>query len=110
MTSDALECEVRYANGRVVVRLGGELDYVATDKLLNTLEAALDFSPRELILDVRGVTFIGSAGLSALAGGLTYFVEAGGVVTLRPSPRFMRVLSLVGMDEVWQVDWSDGDP
>lgn len=109
MTSDDLKCEVVYSDGRVVVRLGGALDYVATNKLMSTLQAALAFSPNELILDVRGVTFIGSAGLSVLSGGLAYFVEAGGVVTLRPSPRFMRVLSLVGMDEVWRVDWSDGD-
>ena len=95
-------------------RIQGELarlgHRIATDKLMSTLEAALDFSPNELILDVREVTFIGSAGLSVLSGGLAYFVEAGGVVTLRPSPRFMRVLSLVGMDEVWRVDWSDDDP
>jgi anti-anti-sigma factor len=51
----------------IVIVVAGELDYAATPSLRSAIADALGrLSNRPLVLDLTGVTFLGSAGLATL--------------------------------------------
>ena len=58
----------RNAAGVVTVTVVGEVDTFTAPVLRSTLDSQLEQSPRELVIDLSGVQFLGSAGLAVLAG------------------------------------------
>ena len=50
--------EQRSIDDRVVVRVGGECDAATLDRLNETLEAAIDQQPQEVVIDLAEATFI----------------------------------------------------
>ena len=54
------------AEGVSVVQVGGELDMLTAPTLIELLSGALASQPRNLIIDITEVTFLGSSGLRAL--------------------------------------------
>lgn len=79
--ADAAPFEVTLAEGgeqgQLVVQLRGELDAAANPLLQQTLLEALRRAERLLTLDLSGVTFFGSAGVTALVW-LSQHPEAAG--------------------------------
>ena len=61
-----LECSVAVEGGRICVRTVGELDLATTPMLDERLREALDHEPRELEVDLSGLTFMDSSGLHLL--------------------------------------------
>jgi len=57
------ECTLRDEGEAVRVVAAGELDAGTADLLAGRVEAALERSPRRLVLDLRELTFMASAGL-----------------------------------------------
>lgn len=53
-------------NGAVTVTVVGEVDTFTAPVLRSTLDTQLEQSPKELIIDLSGVQFLGSAGLAVL--------------------------------------------
>ena len=53
-------------NGAVTVTVVGEVDTFTAPVLRSSLDSQLEQSPRELIIDLSGVQFLGSAGLAVL--------------------------------------------
>ncbi len=54
---------------RTIVHLGGELDHHSAAQVRSTLDLILrDVTVRELVLDMRDVTFMDSAGLGVVLG------------------------------------------
>lgn len=54
---------------RVIVHLAGELDHHSAARVRGTLDSMLrDVTVREMLLDLRGVTFMDSAGLGVVLG------------------------------------------
>jgi anti-sigma B factor antagonist len=53
-------------DGRVTVTVVGEVDTFTAPVLRSSLDSQLEQSPRELIIDLSGVQFLGSAGLAVL--------------------------------------------
>ncbi len=54
---------------RVIVRLTGELDHHSAGRVRNALDLMLrDVTVREMVLDMRDVTFMDSAGLGVVLG------------------------------------------
>jgi anti-sigma B factor antagonist len=53
--------------GRITVEVGGEVDVAAVDQLRATLDLAIDTGVRQLVIDLCGVSFLGSDGLDCLA-------------------------------------------
>jgi anti-sigma B factor antagonist len=53
-------------NGAVTVTVVGEVDTFTAPVLRSSLDSQLEQSPRELIIDLAGVQFLGSAGLAVL--------------------------------------------
>jgi anti-sigma B factor antagonist len=59
--------EVTTAPAHVLVRAMGEIDSSSAPALRTELTSVLDLTPPEVVLDLCGVTFLDSAGLSVLA-------------------------------------------
>ena len=64
---DLVTFEVTSDAGRVRVRASGEIDSSSASALRGQLTTVLDLAPSEVVLDLGGVTFLDSAGLSVLA-------------------------------------------
>lgn len=93
----------------VIVRVRGEVDGLTAprlhDTLHDTLRGALQSPPDyPVILDLREVTFLGSAGLAVLARAATDAVEQGGYKPLRVVVDHvrpvLRPVQLSGLDNV----------
>jgi anti-anti-sigma factor len=88
----------------VVLSVFGEIDMATAPRLTDQINAALSTTPRLLVIDLTKVTFLSSAGLSALASGqqqaaaqsTRFRVAAAGLATSRP-------IQLTGLDKVLDV-------
>jgi anti-sigma B factor antagonist len=65
--SELVTFDVTAAGPSVHVRATGEIDSSSAPALRTELSAVLDESPAEVVVDLCGVTFLDSAGLSVLA-------------------------------------------
>jgi anti-sigma B factor antagonist len=66
--NDLLTLRSTTTGSTIRVTATGEVDSSSAPLLRAELDAALDHEPTELVLDLVGVTFLDSAGLSVLAG------------------------------------------
>lgn len=91
-------------DGKVVVSVAGDVDLVTSQELRRVLEEAVRVNPH-VEVDLTGLTFIDSSGLSALVEGHRAAQEAGGVVVLRnPTPMLRRLLDITRLDSLLVVD------
>lgn len=65
--SELVTFEVTTAPTHVLVRATGEIDSSSAPALRSELTSVLDLTPPEIVLDLGGITFLDSAGLSVLA-------------------------------------------
>jgi anti-sigma B factor antagonist len=90
---------------RVVVDIGGEVDVIGAAELDGVVRELVAEGAADLVLDLADVTFIDSTGVSALVAGRTLCQSHDGDLTLRaPSPRAWRVLTITGLDAIFDVD------
>ena len=86
-------------DGTVTVSVAGEVDTFTAPTLRSALDAELERRPPELVLDLRGVRFLGSAGLAVLvetkksAGGRDIALRL--IATTRPVTRPLEVTGLL---------------
>lgn len=91
-------------DGVPMLAVSGDVDVASADALL---VSAFDLvgGGRSLVLDLGGVAFMDSTGLSALLRIRTHLTERGGDLTVVSVSRAVRrVFELVGMLEVFGVD------
>jgi anti-sigma B factor antagonist len=80
-------------------RLAGELDAFTVGQLRQAMAALAD-SP-QLIIELSSVTFVDSAGLSALVGGIRRTRELGGEVAIACNrPGLLDLLRSTGFDRI----------
>jgi anti-anti-sigma factor len=85
-----------------VVTVAGELDFPAADDLRAEIASAFDRPPATVTVDLGGLTFIDSTGLSVLVHAWRRGNEAGVPVTLRNVPPFAAsVLEITGVAELF---------
>jgi anti-sigma B factor antagonist len=92
--------ELRNEDRASVLVISGELDLAATPELERVLDEALGSGAAAVIVDLRGLEFIDSTGLSVLVRANQQALEAGrdfGIVNGGPQVR--RLLSLTGVTE-----------
>ena len=84
----------------VVVRVRGEVDVVSSPPLYECLK---NLGDRQMVtVDLSGVTFLDSSGLSALVVTCRARESAGGELVLRGvKPAQMKLFELTGLDEVF---------
>ncbi|MEW2515388.1 STAS domain-containing protein [Streptomyces sp. NPDC046870] len=84
-----------------VASVTGEIDLHTAPGLRTRALELIDQGHRQLILDMSGVGYCDSAGLSALIGIWHGAQDAGGSLTLAAIPdRLMRMLTLTGVDSL----------
>ena len=100
------EVTVGTEDGVRVVAVTGELD-LDTMQELNAALAADDAVLATTVLDLRGLTFIDSSGVSGVLSAARRARDAGGRLVCVPGPTSVRrVFELTGVDTA--VEWVDG--
>jgi anti-anti-sigma factor len=88
-------------HGQAVVTVCGELDLSTVGELSRSLGPLIEAHPREVILELGGLGFIDSTGLSLLVKTSRQLGEHHGTLGLaHPTPPVRRVLEIVGLDQL----------
>ena len=89
-------------NDTVTLKLKGELDHHAAMQTLRQVSEQIDNRrPTELCIDMRGVSFMDSSGISVLLGSYRRMLEIGGNFTaVGVSDQARRVLATAGVDRL----------
>ena len=99
-----LRLSVENRNGHVLVRAVGELDMSSAPSLTTAAEDAFADGYRLLLLDLSGISFMDSTGLSAL---LTVHRDAvardAHAAIIAPSQTALRVLEMLGVEQVLNI-------
>ncbi|HEX4564847.1 MAG TPA: STAS domain-containing protein [Solirubrobacteraceae bacterium] len=98
--SEHLRVDVQGGDGRVIVRLGGELDLASAPVLERELESAqIDAAP-SLVFDLDGLEFLDSTGLQVLLATHRHATEHGQQFAItRGSPQVQRLLDITRVAE-----------
>ncbi len=82
------------------VRIDGELDVATCPGLRDHISRLLRGGATTIVLDMTGVRFVDSVGMSVIVAAHHRCVERGGELRVRPSSALERTLRLMGLDEV----------
>jgi anti-anti-sigma factor len=87
--------------GVVLLRASGDLDAYTAPGLRTRLHDATGADAELVVVDLKDITFIDSAGLGTLVGAHRRMQERGGWLRIvRPPPLVARAFELTGLDEV----------
>lgn len=104
----ALEVEVEDRGGDRVVAVRGRLTIDTSPDLLAALRKAVKRAP-VLKVDLRGVEFLDSSGVSVLIQGLKLAQEKSiGYALLDPSPKVQSIIELSQLDKFFAIETSPG--
>jgi anti-sigma B factor antagonist len=93
------------ANSWPVVTVAGEVDIQTSPALEDQLASVVNQGHGSVVVDLSGVTFLDSTGLSALIGGLKRCQAVGGELRLvSPRPNVRKVLEVTGLIDTFQVE------
>jgi anti-sigma B factor antagonist len=96
---DPFRCEIVPEDGRVVIRLAGELDMSTVPVLEERLREARAAGGRRLVVDLSGLEFIDSTGLTLLVRrGRGAQQDGYDLALVRGEPRVHRLFELTGLD------------
>ena len=102
---------VETTDGVLRLEVDGEIDLSSGPGLLDSvLCAALASNHRQVVMDLRDVTFIDSCGLSAIIQTHRRLCDNGShLVIVRPAPMVRRLIEMTGLDSMLDLrpDWSD---
>ncbi|GAA1889466.1 STAS domain-containing protein [Streptomyces durmitorensis] len=97
-----LAVHVRTTTAGPVVELAGELDHDSFSQLRELLPELHLQAGRQLVVDLAGVTFCDSSGISALIAARNHALAARAVLVLAAVPgHISRILGIVGLDWVF---------
>jgi anti-sigma B factor antagonist len=97
----------RFGADSFVVALAGELDIGTSARFEEELDSLLDGGARRLVVDLLGVTFLGSVGLELLTRAAKQTRALGGeCVVVSDDPRILRVFEITGLDRVFRIERS----
>ena len=97
------------SDGEVVVAITGEVDIATAPRLWERLEAEILTGPSRVVLDLSGLGFIDSTGLTVIIRAHKRLGCAGATLVLRsPTPPVARVLTVSGLDQVLDVEIDPG--
>jgi anti-sigma B factor antagonist len=97
----------RFGDDSYVVALAGELDISTSERFEHQLDTLLDGGARRLVVDLLGVTFLGSVALGLLtrAAKRTRAVD-GECIVVSDDPRVLRVFEITGLDRIFRIERS----
>ena len=92
--------------GVVVLHISGELDIATSPQLRKHLVGLLE-APElmQIILDLAGLEFVDSTGVSLVVGALKRLRQRGGDMVLRsPQPSVGMLLTIMGLDRIFTIE------
>ncbi len=97
-----MELSAVQTEGRLTVSLRGELDQHEARPLMRDLEALLvEELPRELVLDLSGLSFMDSSGIAVILKTYKLMTELGGRLWIENVPQQpMKVIDAAGIDRL----------
>ncbi|ODV10574.1 MAG: hypothetical protein ABT20_07810 [Rubrivivax sp. SCN 70-15] len=106
--STALQMAVSDAAGAVpvtVLRVSGDLDSKSYPELEAKAGELIGAGKHRIVLDLSGISFMGSAGLRAMHGIVNKLKSADGgrLVLLNPSDAAARVMKTLGFDQFFEI-------
>jgi anti-sigma B factor antagonist len=88
----------------MVLTVAGEVDLNTAPQLKERINGLIAQGHANLVVDLEGVEFMDSTGLSALVSGLMRTSESGGgMAVVCTRPQVLRLLTLTGLDQVLKV-------
>lgn len=100
-TAADLRIELRPDRARIHVALHGEIDLVTADHAATAVEGLLADGWRDLVLDLRGLEFMDSTGITLLVNLTRRAASEGWRFAVPPAPGPVdRLLELTGADEL----------
>ncbi len=108
-STDSFRVDTELQNGAAILTVVGELDLATAPILQDAVDAVRSEATEALVVDLTGVDFLASAGMTVLvqshqsvSEGVVFSVVATGAATARP-------LQLVGLDETFPIHASRQD-
>jgi anti-anti-sigma factor len=90
--------------GASVVHLGGRLDITSAAEAKRLFAETVQGGSPRLVVDLAGITFIDSSGLSALVSGLRASRQAGGDLRIAAAGEQPKaVLALTSLDQIFRL-------
>lgn len=88
----------------LTITLSGELDHHNAASLRQSIDALLaDRSIRELVFDMRAVTFMDSSGIGIVLGRYRLMTERGGKLSIRGANKYVeRMIKMAGLSPLIQ--------
>jgi anti-sigma B factor antagonist len=103
--------EARSGESGPMVKVAGEVDIQSAPLLDEHLQRVLDEGVSSLVVDLGGVSFLDSTGLSALIACLKRCEAGGGTVRLVSArPNVRRVFEVTGLTAVFHMEEPGHDP
>lgn len=97
--------EVTADGARTVVALDGEIDAYTSPRLTKGFAELGDVAGRHVVVDLAGVGFVDSAGLSALVASLQALRENGAAVSLRSvSRQLSKLFEITGLNRMFPIE------
>ncbi|MEV5537100.1 anti-sigma factor antagonist [Saccharopolyspora shandongensis] len=91
--------------GITLIEVTGELDVYTAPLLRNRLTDAVNDGEHRLIVDLTGVEFLDSTGLSVLVGGLKRVrAHDGALVLVCSAERILKIFRVTGLTRVFQIE------
>ena len=101
---DGLTITSESRGASTVVRVGGEVDAYTAPTLRERLDAEISAGHTHLVVGLEEVSFMDSSGLSVLVGGLAAARSRNGSLSLAgPDERILRVLTITGLTDVFEI-------
>ncbi|MFF6959395.1 anti-sigma factor antagonist [Streptomyces sp. NPDC008317] len=87
-----------------VLEITGDLDYATAPELRRAVDGLAVAAGQLLVLDLAGLDFCDSSGISALLSVRSLAIEHGGAMTLAAVPaNTARILGIIGLDQVFTI-------
>ncbi|MER7196402.1 anti-anti-sigma factor [Streptomyces sp. CB01635] len=87
-----------------VLEITGDLDHETAPELRKAMDALTLAAGQLLVLDLAGLDFCDSSGISALLSARSLAIEQGGGIALAAVPaNTTRILGIVGLDQVFTI-------
>src|SRR5919112_4398034 len=88
----------------VVIRIAGEIHATTAPALSERLSGALESGRHRVVLDLTGVEFIDSTGLSVLLNGLRRVTRVRGAMVLAcANPTVLRLFQITKLDSTFEI-------
>ncbi|MFJ6820745.1 STAS domain-containing protein [Streptomyces niveus] len=100
--TEPLTLHTRTSPAGTVIELTGDLDHHTTPQVRSALPS-LDLRPgQQLVIDLGGITFCDSTGISTLIAARNHALSANATIALAAVPdRMSHIIRVVGLDQVF---------